>query len=552
MISPDDRNVDTLIRDNQGRPRWRGLVAGMACLLTTTELLAQALPTNDTTLRRIWQIGMNESQVMDLAQVLSDSIGPRLLGSTGLQSSQAWAVQTYGRWGIPARTEPYGTWLGWHRGATHIDLVSPHLRTLAAVPVAFSNGTAGTVEGVVLTLPMVQDSAAFAAWLPHVRGAFVAIESPRLSCRSDRDFETSGTAGSLERRRREQAAADSIFDAARLLPTGLHGRALDPWPLYAALSRAGALGVLRSQADPQAGILRSERAVLFTSVVGTTLAPVLNVSCEDYGLLVRLAERRQSPRLRASVEAQQTGEVATSNTIAKISGSVRSGEYIVLSAHLDSWDGASGATDNAAGTAVVMEAMRILKANYPHPRRTILAGHWVAEEFGTQGSRAWAEDHPEVVRGLHALFDLDSGTGRVTGVSAMGLMGAGENLARWFSRVPTELSEGILFEFPGLPATGGRDVASFTCYGAPAFPFAGAGWSYGSTQHSTVDTFDKLVPEEMRHNAVLLAMLVYLADQDDTGTSRDRRAILSSPRFPSPRQWPNCADAPARRKAPPS
>jgi hypothetical protein len=522
---------------------------GVACLLTTTELLAQALPTNDTTLRRMWQAGMNQSQVLDLAQVLTDSIGPRLLGSTGLQSSQTWAVQTYAKWGIAARIEPYGAWLGWRRGATHVDLVAPHVQTLTALPVAFSSGTAGTAEGAVLTLPVTQDSAAFAAWLPHVRGAFVAIGSPRLSCRSDRDFATSGTAGSLERRQREQATADSIFDATRLAPTGLRGRLLDPWPLYAALSRAGALAILRSQADPQEGALHSERAVLFTGVA--TLAPVLNLSCEDYGLLVRLAERRQSPRVRASVDAQRTGEVATANTIAEIRGSARAGEYIVLSAHLDSWDGAAGAIDNAAGTAVVMEAMRILEDNYPHPRRTILAGHWTGEEFGVQGSHAWAEDHPDVVRGIHALFDLDNGTGRVTKVSAMGLMDAGERLARWFSRVPTELSEGVRFDLPGLPATSGRDVASFTCYGAPAFPFGGADWSYGWTQHTTIDTYDKIVPEELRHNAVLLAMLVYLADQDDSATSRDRRANLSSPRFPSPRAWPSCADAPARRKSPP-
>ena len=89
---------------------------------------------------------MNQSQVLDLAQVLTDSIGPRLLGSTGLQSSQTWAVQTYGKWGIAARTEPYGKWLGWRRGATHLDLVSPHAQTLTALSVAFSSGTVGTVD----------------------------------------------------------------------------------------------------------------------------------------------------------------------------------------------------------------------------------------------------------------------------------------------------------------------------------------------------------------------------------------------------------------------
>jgi hypothetical protein len=422
------------------------------------------------------------------------------------------------------------------------------------LPVAFSAGTKGTVEGPVLVLPVIGDSAAFAAWLPRVRGAFVAVAPPQISCRPDRDYEISGTTGAAERRRREQSVADSSFEVTRLVASGLRGPMLDPWPLYDALSRAGALGILRSQADPQERVLHSERAVLFTRIPGNVLAPVLNVVCEDYGLLVRLAERQQSPRLRVAVQTERIGEVPSANTIAEIRGSSRADEFIMLSAHLDSWDGASGTTDNAAGTAVVMEAMRILRAIYPHPRRTIMAGHWVAEEWGMHGSRAWAEDHPEVVRGLHALFDLDNVTGRVNAISAMGLTRGGESLARWFSRVPTELSDGIRLELPGLPmpAGGGRDVASFVCYGAPAFPFQGAVWDYGSTQHTTTDTYDKLVPEEMRHNATLIAMLAYLADQDDTLTPRDRREILSSPNLPNPRSWPSCADAPARRKPPPA
>ena len=166
--------------------------------------------------------------------------------------------------------------------------------------------------------------------------------------------------------------------------------------------------------------------------------------------------------------------------------------------------------------------------------------------------RAWAADHPEVLRGLYARFDLDNGIGRVNGISAQGLMNAGEKLARWISRLPTELSEGIRLELPGLPASSGRDVAPFIRAGAPAFPMAGAIWEYATTQHTVVCTYDKLVPEELRHNATLLAMLVYLADQDVELMTRSQRAILSSPRAPNPRPWPDCGSVRARRSAPPT
>src|SRR5216117_3598812 len=108
----------------------------------------------------------------------------------------------------------------------------------------------------------------------------------------------------------------------------------------------------------------------------------------------------------------------------------------MLSAHFDSWDGGSGATDNGTGTITMLEAMRILKTVYPNPKRTIIAGHWSGEEEGLVGSRSFAADHPEIVKGLQAAFNQDNGTGRISTISMQGLVGAGEHFAGWLSRVP--------------------------------------------------------------------------------------------------------------------
>src|SRR5207253_9632665 len=136
------------------------------------------------------------------------------------------------------------------------------------------------------------------------------------------------------------------------------------------------------------------------------------VSCEDYGLVARLARTGKSPRLRVNAESEMIGPAPVLSTIAELPGTDHPDEYVVLSAHFDSWDGSSGATDNGTGTLTMMEAMRILKQAYPKPKRTIRVGHWTGEEVGLVGSKAYREDHPEVLAGLQAVFNNDNGTGR--------------------------------------------------------------------------------------------------------------------------------------------
>ena len=127
----------------------------------------------------------------------------------------------------------------------------------------------------------------------------------------------------------------------------------------------------------------------------------------------------------------------------------------MIGAHLDSWHSGTGATDNGAGVTVVMEAMRILKLVYPNPKRTILVGHWGSEEQGLNGSRAFVEDHPEIVAKLQALFNQDNGTGRIVNLSGQGFQHAEEFLTRWLAAVPKTMRDSIKTTFPGTPGGGG-------------------------------------------------------------------------------------------------
>jgi carboxypeptidase Q len=518
----------------------RSLRVAAGVLAIPAALSAQGFPSNDATIRRMWSLGMDSSQTWTLAQALLDSVGPRLTGSPGHRAGNEWLLARYKEWGITARNEQYGTWKGWRRGVTHIDLVQPRVRTLEGMMLAWSPGTPGgrPVQAPVVILPDVRDSNEFAAWLPQARGKFVLVSAPELTCRPDDNWREFGAPGSFERLDTLRARSDSLWTQ-RVRRTG-YSLQLGTGTLGKRLDEAGVAGVVSSLWSNGWGVNK-----VFDSK--NERSPGIELSCEDYGLVFRLAQQRQNPVLRVEADAQFLGEVPVFNTIAEIRGSEKPNEYVMLSAHFDSWDGGSGATDNGTGTLVMLEAMRILKKTYPNPKRTILVGHWGGEEQGLIGSRAFAADHPEVVKGLQALFNQDNGTGRVINVSTSGLLDAGANYARWLARVPDELTRFITFRVPGTPAGGGSDNASFSCYGAPGFSLGALNWSYGTyTWHTNRDTFDKVVFDDLKGNATLTAMLVYLASEDPETIPRERRVMPQNPRTGRQQQWPECQVPPRK------
>ena len=210
----------------------------------------------------------------------------------------------------------------------------------------------------------------------------------------------------------------------RLSKTGYSSRML---PII--LEKAGAVGILTSNWSSGFGVDKIFNA--YTSKI-----PTVDIALEDYGTLYRLVESGDQPIISIETASKDLGVVPAFNTIAEIKGTEKPEEYVMLSAHFDSWDGAQGATDNGTGTLTMMEAMRILKQVYPNPKRTILVGHWGSEEQGLNGSRAFVEDHPEIVNKLQALFNQDNGTGRIVNISGQGFKHAGEFITKWLAAAP--------------------------------------------------------------------------------------------------------------------
>ena len=283
--------------------------------------------------------------------------------------------------------------------------------------------------------------------------------------------------------------------------------------------------------------MRGARAKPFETY--NTLKPTLTLDCEDYGLVYRLAEHNQHPHIKMNLDAQLLGEQSVFNVIATIKGTQLPNEYVMMSAHFDSWDGSSGATDNGTGTLTMLEAMRILKMVLPNPKRTILVGHWSGEEEGEVGSKAFVEDHPDVMKGMMGLFNQDNGTGRVTRVSAAGWPDAANHLLQWHDKLPKPFQDQAPYYGGGGNNTigqggGSSDNASFACYGAPTFGLGALGWDYNNiTWHTERDTYDKVVFDDLKSNATLTAMLVYLASEDPQPVKRDETIALVT-RTPPP------------------
>ena len=498
-------------------------------VLFAASLPAQTFRTEDPVLQRIWVEGMERSQTERLAQVLVDSIGPRLSGSPGFVAAADWLGRTYENWGVPVRREEYGTWRGWRQGRVHVDLTAPRVQTLEAELLAWSPGTGQALEAGVVMVPELRSTAEASGWISNVSGKVVLASAPEPSCREPQALQRLARPETFARIRAERDALRRSW-AERLSTLGQnpHGR----------LEDAGALAVITSRWSEGWGVNK-----IFDA--GTQQAVALDLSCEDYGLLYRLASNGQGPRVRIQAESEDLGTVPMFNTLAEIRGSELLDEYVMLSAHLDSWHGATGATDNATGTITMLEAMRLLKAAYPNPRRTILVGHWGGEEQGLIGSRAFSEDHPEIVQNLQVLFNQDNGTWRVEYIQAQGLLGASTHLARWVAQLPPQISDLFELDLPGPQETGGSDHVSFLCHGAPGWRLQSHYPDYRQyTWHTNRDTYDKIIFDDLKNNATLAAMLIYLAAEDPERVPRDR-ALLPPGQDGQPRPWLPCR--PARR-----
>lgn len=512
---------------------------------------------------RIRDEGFGGSKVMDTLFQLTDVIGARLTGSPNLKRANEWTRDQLASWGLAnAHLESWGPFgRGWSFESATVRVIAPAESPLVAYPKAWTPGTAGAVRGKAMKVSLESD-----ADLEKVKGklagAVVLLADARELKGPDKPLFTRYTDQELE-----DLALFQVSGQRRAVPPGMAGPPVD---------REGFLRRQRFQRTLRA-FLKAENvlATLEPSTIDGGIVRVsgggsrqkdedpgvtaLVVAAEHYNRLVRLLDRGQAVELEVDVRARFHDEDANAyNTIAEIPGTDKKGELVMLGAHMDSWHTGTGATDNAAGCAVAMEAIRILKALGVQPRRTIRIALWSGEEQGLLGSRAYVRQHfgsrpapspderelpsylrretgpvtvlPEHAK-LSAYFNLDNGTGKIRGIYTQGNTAATPIFEAWF-RPFADLGAHTLTN----RNTGGTDHLAFDAVGLPGFQFIQDAADYSTRSHHTnMDVYDRIQREDLMQASVIMASFVYNAAMRDA----------MFPRKPMPRESPAPSPSPA-------
>jgi carboxypeptidase Q len=481
--------------------------AAATLLLLTTAATASAQVDQSVNLR-IRDEGLNRSQIPELARHLTDVIGPRLTGSTGMRRGNDWAAATLRGWGLQnVSVEPWGEFgRGWERVSFSARMLEPFVQPLLAQPVAWTGSTPGPVTGeaVLLRPDVAADTTALRG---RLRGALVLMEPPMQvepgwepvarrfreeELRDDPPGARPEVAPEVRARLDAEAEARREAQAARAA-------------IYEFLRREGVAAVLNPSHRPY-GILRVGGLSAARRPGTDEPLPELVLTHEQYGQIWRNLERGVTVRLEVDVRNRfLDDDLQEYNTLGEIAGSDRAGEVVMIGAHLDSWHTGTGATDNAAGSVVMMEAMRILRALDLQPRRTIRIALWSGEEQGLLGSRAWVENNPDEWPRISAYLNVDNGTGRLRGIWNQG------------NRAATPVFREILEPFRDLGVvgvrdgnTGGTDHLAFDRAGLPGFNFIQDPIEYFTrTHHTHVDTFERLLLDDLRQAAVIVASTAY-------------------------------------------
>ncbi len=508
--------------------------------LFLVSLLAQE-PVNDEVNTVIRKHGLDQSQVMDIASWITDVYGPRLTGSPMLDKATDWAMKQLKDWGYQNvhldEWGPFGR--GWEMKHFEMHCEAPMYFPIIAYPKAWSPSTNGTVKGEVVYLNASTEEE-LEQYKGKLKGKFVLIDTIRVL----KEWE------------------DPL--AKRLTPEELLDMANAPMPVkrpFRRMPRSGrnfyrTLRAFLYEEQPLATVDRSYKGDLGTVFVsgasakegsatdeGAEVLPQVTMAVEHYNRIFRLLQKDIPVTLSMEIDAVYTNpDGMEHNIIAEIPGTDLKDEVVMFGAHFDSWHTGTGATDNAAGSAVMLEAARILmetvKETGIKPRRTLRIALWTGEEQGLYGSRGYVQKHladtdnlgnlqnvkPEQEK-ISAYYNLDNGTGRIRGVYLQGNDQVSSIFRAWLDPFK-DLGATTLT----LQNTGGTDHLSFHAVGIPGFQFIQDNVAYWSrTHHSNMDNWDHLVGDDLKQAATIVASFVWHTSQRDEKLPRRKMEEVEEP-----------------------
>ena len=530
-------------------PPNRALVRAVLLLLLFPSLAASPLPAEERIdyemVTRIRQEGFRNSHVMETASALTDGIGARLTGSPNMRKANDWTRDRLAQWGLAnSHLESWGPVVrGWSSESVSVRMTSPDVAQLLALPKAWSPGTNGPVRGRVVLAKMTEKED-----LEKQRGKLKGLivltddlrevkpqDKPALERYDDKSLEqlweyaapplhTPFSPEEYRRRREFRRALNTFLEEEKPLAV------IDPGALDG--------GTFRVQ---QGGSYKKGEPIG---------VPALVMAIEHYGRIARLLEQKREVELEIDVKTSfHDDDPMSYNTVAEIPGTDRNGELVMLGGHLDSWHAGTGATDNAAGCAVAMEAVRILEAVGARPRRTIRIALWSGEEQGLYGSEAYVMQHfasrpiptdpterenfslrrstapltrkPDYGK-LSAYFNLDNGTGKIRGIYAQENAAVVPIFQKWLEPLKDLGATTVT-----MRNTRGTDHESFDAVGLPGFQFIQDEVEYETrTHHTNQDVYERLQRDDLMQASVVMAAFVWQA------AMRDERI----PRKPMPKE----------------
>jgi acetylornithine deacetylase/succinyl-diaminopimelate desuccinylase-like protein len=491
------------------------------------------------TVTSIRQEGFRNSKVMETLSELTDRIGPRLTGSPNMKRANEWTRQQLDGWGLSnSHLESYGPFgRGWSEESVYVRMTSPDVAMLIAQPEAWTPSTAGMVRGRVVRAQLERKED-FDKYRGKLSGQIVLLggmrevkphEEAELRRYDDKSLEQVYLYQAAQRRGYERPPHEEMIRRIQFRKE-----------LVKFLTDEKVAAVIKpSSGDGGTIFVQGTQAYKKDEPAGV---PSLVMSIEHYGRIMRLMERDVPVELEVEVKTKfYDDDPMAYNTVAEIPGTDKKDEIVMLGGHLDSWHSGTGATDNACGVAVAMEAVRILKSLGVKPRRTIRIALWSGEEEGLLGSKAYVTQHigerqppkdlspteaalpsymrretgPVVTKAewskVSAYFNLDNGSGKIRGIYTQENASVRPIFEAWLEPF-RDLGAGTVT----MRTTGGTDHLSFDAVGVPGFQFIQDPLEYESrTHHSNMDVYERAQKDDLMEAAVIMASFVYNAAMRD-------------------------------------
>ena len=477
---------------------------------------------------RIKTEGLENSKIDEIAFYLTDASGPRLTNSPGLQRASEWAIEEMKKWGMKnAKLEAWGEFgKGWEVERSYLAMTEPYYMPFIAVPKAWTGSTDGEVSGEVILVD-IEDEEDFEKYRGKLKNKIILVAN---------DYDLTATMEPDGNRYSDEELKEMEKYPSSSGGEGSYADRIAQWRAMRAFRNKVDEFMANEGAALTLSARRGKHGTVFTSN-GASYAGDADIAAAEFevapeftNMMKRLIEAGKTVKVEAEVKTKfYDKDLNGYNVIAEIPGTdpELSDEVVMIGGHLDSWHGSTGATDNASGCAVMMEAARIIQTLDLKPRRTIRIALWTGEEQGIHGSRNYVKNHfgdretmalTDEHEKLSAYYNIDNGTGRIRGVYLQGNEAARPVFDKWFSA----MSEIIETPTITIRNTGGTDHLAFDAIGLPGFQFIQDEIEYNTrTHHTNMDSYDRLEMDDLKQMATVIAIITYHTAQRDALMPRE-------------------------------